>query len=140
MQTAPSAQVDNLGPHLEKLSLGPKSTIMADIPNSPSWTDKRKKLRRQMKGMIGNLEKECYRIIFDIFPEKIQLLDNMYKTQQEFNLKREEMSPPLPSFAELAGLCDEDRQKKASTITIPANAVMNKLVSLFPERSGTNNM
>jgi len=43
MQTAPSAQVDNLGPHLEKLSLGPKSTIMADIPNSPSWTDKRKK-------------------------------------------------------------------------------------------------
>jgi len=129
--TAPSAQVDNLGPHLEKLSLGPKSTIMAEIPNSPSWVDKRKKLRRQMKGMIGNLEKECYRLIFDIFPEKIQLLDNMYKTQKEFNLKREEMSPPLPSFSELAGLNDEDRQKKASTITVPANAVMNKLVGIL---------
>jgi hypothetical protein len=62
-------QVDAHGPHLETLSLGPRSPIMPEVILSPgTFQDKRKKLRRQIKGMVQNLEKECYRIIFDVFP------------------------------------------------------------------------
>jgi hypothetical protein len=42
---------------------------MPEVALSPgTFQEKRKKLRRQIKGMVQNLEKECYRIIFDVFP------------------------------------------------------------------------
>ena len=73
----------SLSSHLETLSLAPRTTIMPEVRLSPGTPqDKRKKLRRQIKGMVGNLEKECYRIIFDVFPEKIRVLDDMYKNRK----------------------------------------------------------
>jgi len=68
-----SSGSNDLSPHLETLSLGPRSIIMPEVTLSPGTPqDKRKRLRRQIKSMMGNLEKECYRLIFDVFPEKNQ--------------------------------------------------------------------
>jgi len=95
--------VDSLA-QLETLSLGPRSPIMPEVAMSPgTFQDKRKKLRRQIKAMIQNLEKECYRIIFDVFPEKIKLLDDMYKKRREFNLSKEEVNQPLPNVYQISG-------------------------------------
>jgi len=68
----PSKNKNSLSPHLERLSLGPRSPIVPDHMSEKlaSYSDKRKKLRNQFNDMIKNLEQKCYRIIFDIFPEK----------------------------------------------------------------------
>jgi len=84
-----SSGSNDLSPHLETLSLGPRSIIMPEVTLSPGTPqDKRKRLRRQIKSMVGNLEKECYRLIFDVFPEKIKVLDDMYKKTQRIQSKK----------------------------------------------------
>jgi len=122
----------DVSPHLEKLSLGPRSNIMPDVPLSPgTFHDKRKRLRRQINGMMQNLEKECYRMIFDVFPEKIKLLDEMYKTRKEFNLKKDQVTQDLPTVAELTGACKEDQERKYCTVLVPANKALTDLVELL---------
>ncbi len=65
-------------PHLERLSLGPKSSGPQEQVLD-GFTAKRNKIKKQLDEMVAHLEKDCYRIIFDVFPEKIQLFDDMYK-------------------------------------------------------------
>jgi len=125
-------QVSPLGPHLETLSLGPRSPIMPEVLLSPgTFQDKRKKLRRQIKGMIGNLEKECYRIIFDVFPEKIKLLDDMYKKRREFNLSKEEITQELPNVYQISGKSKEEQERNRSTIVIESNKALTDLVEVL---------
>jgi hypothetical protein len=68
-------------PHLERLSLAPRLVGSSESSTDSTWNEKRVTLRKQITAMVGNLETECYKIIFDIFPEKIQLLDDMYKVR-----------------------------------------------------------
>jgi hypothetical protein len=129
---SPRNSVSDLSPNLDKLSLGPRSSIMPDLPNSPgTFQDKRKKLRRQINVMVQNLEKECYRIIFDIFPEKIKLLDEMYKLKREFNLKKQEVTQELPPPEQLTGLTKEDQERKAIYCVIQANKALTDLVEVL---------
>jgi len=122
----------DLSPHLEALSLGPRFTIMPEVSLSPgTFQDKRKKLRRQIKGMVQNLEKECYRIIFDVFPEKIKLLDDMYKKRREFNLSKEEVTQVLPNVYTISGKDKEEQQRNMATVVIEANKALTDLVELL---------
>jgi len=105
---------------------------MPEVQMSPgTFQDKRKRLRRQMKGMIGNLEKECYRIIFDIFPEKIKLLDEMYKHKKEFNLKKNEVNQELPTIEQLTGPTKEEQERKTTQTMIFANKALTDLVEVL---------
>jgi proteasome activator subunit 2 (PA28 beta) len=121
-----------LSPHLEKLSLGPRTSIMPEVPLSPgTFQDKRKRLRRQINCMVQNLEKECYRIIFDVFPEKIKLLDEMYKNRKEFNLKKSQVTQELPTLADLTGANKDEQEKKSVTVLVPANKCLTDLVEIL---------
>jgi hypothetical protein len=105
---------------------------MPEVPNSPgTFQDKRKRLRRQIKGMVTNLEKECYRIIFDIFPEKIKLLDDMYKIKKEFNLLKQEVTQELPEVALLTGGTKEEQERKSTQIIVDANKALTDLVGVL---------
>jgi len=105
---------------------------MPEVLLSPgTFQDKRKKLRRQIKGMIGNLEKECYRIIFDVFPEKIKLLDDMYKKRREFNLSKEEITQELPNVYQISGKSKEEQERNRSTIVIESNKALTDLVEVL---------
>lgn len=127
-----SGSNENVSPHLEKLSLGPRSSIMPEVPLSPgTFQDKRKRLRKQINCMVQNLEKECYRIIFDVFPEKIKLLDEMYKNRKEFNLKKEQVTQQLPTIEQLTGATVEEQTRKSSTTPIPANKALTDLVAIL---------
>jgi len=122
----------DLSPHLETLSLGPRTTIMPEVTLSPgTFQDKRKKLRRQIKGMVQNLEKECYRIIFDVFPEKIKLLDDMYKKRREFNLSKEEVTQALPNVYQISGKNKEEQERNISTVIIESNKALTDLVEVL---------
>lgn len=126
------SNTNDLSPHLETLSLGPRSHIMPEVRLSPGTPqDKRKKLRRQIKGMVGNLEKECYRIIFDVFPEKIKVLDDMYKNKREFNLSKIQLSQELPSIEHMSGANKEEMEKKFSTVPVSANKALTDLVEIL---------
>jgi hypothetical protein len=125
-------KINELSPHLETLSLGPRFTIMPEVPLSPgTFQDKRKRLRRQIKGMVQNLEKECYRIIFDVFPEKIKLLDELYKNRKEFNLKKHEVTQELPSVTQLTGNSKEEQERKCTTVIINANKALTDIVEIL---------
>jgi hypothetical protein len=122
----------SLSSHLETLSLAPRTTIMPEVRLSPGTPqDKRKKLRRQIKGMVGNLEKECYRIIFDVFPEKIRVLDDMYKNRKEFNLQLKDLAQELPSIQELTGATKEETEKKSATVLVRSNPALTELVAIL---------
>lgn len=124
--------IDSISPHLENLSLGPRSPIMPEVMLSPgTFQDKRKKLRRQIKGMVQNLEKECYRIIFDVFPEKIKLLDDMYKKRREFNLTKDEVTQPLPNVYQITGKSKEEQERNATTVVIESNKALTDLVEVL---------
>jgi len=121
-------KTDPLSLHLETLSLGPRTAIMPEIVMSAgTFQDKRKKLRRQIKGMVQNLEKECYRIIFDVFPEKIKVLDEMYKKRREFNLSRDQVNKPLPDVYQIAGKNTEEQQRNRSTVLVEDNKALTDL-------------
>jgi hypothetical protein len=123
---------NDLSPNLDKLSLGPRSHIMPEVTLSPgTFQDKRKRLRRQINGMMQNLEKECYRLIFDVFPEKIKLLDDMYKNRKEFNLKKEEVTQELPTIEQLTAPTKEEQERKSTTVLVPANKALTDLVELL---------
>jgi hypothetical protein len=125
-------ELNELFPNLEKLSLGPRSPIMPNVVNSPgTFQDKRKRLRRQIKGMVQNLEKECYRIIFDIFPEKIKLLDEMYKSRKEFNLNKNEVKQELPKPSDLICEKKDDQERKTAQTVIAANKALTDLVEVL---------
>jgi len=118
--------------HLETLSLGPRTNIMPEVRLSPGTPqDKRKKLRRQIKGMVGNLETECNRLIFDVFPEKIRLLDTMYKTRREFNLNKTQVMQELPSVEHMTGATKEEQEKKFVTVPVAANKALTDLVEIL---------
>jgi len=122
----------DISPHLESLSLGPRSHIMPEVRLSPGTPqDKRKRLRRQIKGMVGNLETECYRIIFDVFPEKIKVLDDMYKNRREFNLCKREVSQELPTIEQMTGVNKEETERKMSTVPVAANKALTDLVDIL---------
>jgi len=105
---------------------------MPEVVMSPgTFQDKRKKLRRQIKGMIQNLEKECYRIIFDVFPEKIKLLDDMYKKRREFNLTKEEVNQPLPNVYQISGKNKEEHDRNRATLVIESNKALTDLVEIL---------
>lgn len=130
--TGMSGSNETISPHLEKLSLGPRSSIMPEVPLSPgTFQDKRKRLRKQINCMVQNLEKECYRIIFDVFPEKIKLLDDMYKNRKEFNLKKEQVTQELPTIEQLTGATKEEQEKKSTTVPVPANKALTDLVGIL---------
>jgi hypothetical protein len=84
-----------------------------------------------MRIMIQNLEKECSRIIFDVFPEKIQLLDTLYKTDKAFNLKREQVAQELPDVSAFFGKTEEEKKFKLSTMVIPPNKVLTEIVDVL---------
>jgi len=127
-----SSGSNDLSPHLETLSLGPRSSIIPEVVLSPGTPqDKGKRLRRQIKSMVGNLEKECYRLIFDVFPEKIKVLDDMYKHRKEFNLKKEQVTQELPSIAQLTGNSKEEQEKKCITIAVYCNKALTDLVEIL---------
>jgi hypothetical protein len=129
---SPSTSISDLSPNLEKLSLGPRHHIMPEIPNSPgTFQDKRKRLRRQIKVMVQNLEKECYRIIFDVFPEKIKLLDDMYKIKREFNLKKSQVVQELPGIQDLTSNAKDEQERKMTQTPIPANKALTDLVEVL---------
>jgi len=69
------------------------------------------------------MEKECYKIIFDLFPEKIQRLDDLYKKQPEFNVKPEDIYEELV-LPEYVGTRDEIFIKKILTKTPTCRAVI----------------
>jgi len=105
---------------------------MPNVVNSPgTFQDKRKRLRRQIKGMVQNLEKECYRIIFDIFPEKIKLLDEMYKSRKEFNLNKNEVKQELPKPSDLICEKKDDQERKTAQTVIAANKALTDLVEVL---------
>jgi hypothetical protein len=117
---SPTKQKGQTSPHLERLSLGPRSPIIHDFASEKlSYTEKRKKLRNQFNDMIKNLEHKCYKIIFDVFPEKIQHLDNLYKNYKEFNLATEDIAVEI-NFTEPTGT-SEEIERKLARIEIPAN-------------------
>jgi len=116
-------------PHLERLSLGPRSPIIPDISEKLSYTEKRKKLRTQFNDMIKNLEAKCYKIIFDIFPEKIQHLDYMYKNKTEFNLATEDIAQEI-KFDEPTGT-PEEVERKLARIDVPANKALCDLEEIL---------
>jgi proteasome activator subunit 2 (PA28 beta) len=122
-----------LSPRLEKLSLGPRSGIVSanheESANVP-FSEKQKLLTAQIQAMIQNLELECYKIIFDVFPEKIQTLDDMYKQRKEFNLKKNEYSALLPDFEEPTGDANEVKRKLAR-IHIPQNKAICDLFTVL---------
>jgi len=119
-----------LSPRLEKLSLAPRSPIIPRVQDSTPFADKQKILQAQIQTMVQNLEVECYKIIFDIFPEKIQHLDDMYKTRPEFNMKSEEIAPKLPTFEEPTGTADEVKRKLAR-VTVPSNKALCDLFTIL---------
>jgi hypothetical protein len=123
---------NDLSPHLESLSLGPRSIIMPEVTVSPGTPqDKRKRLRHQIKNMVGNLEKECCRLIFDVFPEKIKVLDDMYKKRKEFNLKKDQVTQELPTIEEMTGCNKEEQEKKYVTVFVSANQALVNLVEIL---------
>jgi hypothetical protein len=125
-------KADPVSLHLETLSLGPRSAIMPEIMmSSGTFQDKRKILRRHIKGMVQNLEKECYRIIFDVFPEKIKLLDEMYKKRREFNLSSDQVNTPLPTVDKIAGKNTDEQQRNKSTVLVESNKAMTDLVEVL---------
>jgi hypothetical protein len=125
-------KADPVSLHLETLSLGPRSAIMPEIMmSSGTFQDKRKILRRHIKGMVQNLEKECYRIIFDVFPEKIKLLDEMYKKRREFNLSSDQVNTPLPTVDKIAGKNADEQQRNKSTVLVESNKAMTDLVEVL---------
>jgi hypothetical protein len=67
----------SLSPRLEKLSLGPRSGIWSanheESANVP-FSEKQKMLTAQIQAMIQNLELECYKLIFDVFPGNFHIL------------------------------------------------------------------
>jgi hypothetical protein len=127
-----SGSNDGISTHLETLSLGPRTNIMPEVRLSPGTPqDKRKKLRRQIKGMMGNLEKECYRLIFDVFPEKIRVLDEMYKNRKEFNLTLKELRSELPSVKDMTGATKEEQEFKFVTVPVKANPALTDLVEIL---------
>ena len=135
-----------LSPKLEKLSLGPKSGISgthADTADVP-FSEKQKMLTAQIQAMIQNLEVECYKIIFDIFPgkayskrtltnsiEKIQLLDDLYKSRKEFNLKKEEIAHTMPDFEEPTGENAEVIKRKLARINVPQNQAICAIFNIL---------
>jgi len=125
----PHQKKGQTSPHLERLSLGPRSPIIPDISEKLSYTEKRKKLRAQFNDMIKNLEAKCYKIIFDIFPEKIQCLDNMYKNKTEFNLATEDIYQEI-QFAEPTGT-PEEVERKLARIEVPANKALTDLEEIL---------
>jgi len=127
----PIKNKNSLSPHLERLSLGPRSPIVPDhlIEKMQSFTDKRKKLRTQFNDMIKNLEQKCYRIIFDVFPEKIHHLDNLYKHNKEFNLDTDEVNQEI-KFEEPTGTAEEI-ERKLGRIEIPANKALCDLEEIL---------
>jgi proteasome activator subunit 2 (PA28 beta) len=80
--------------------------------------------------MIQNLELECYKIIFDVFPEKIQQLDDTYKLKKEFNLKKDEYSSSIPNFDEPTGTAEEVKRKIAR-INIPQNKAICEIFAIL---------
>jgi len=120
----PKAKKTSLSPHLERLSLGPRSPIVPDHKSDKlaSYGDKRKKLRTQFNDMIKNLETKCYRIIFDVFPDKIEHLDDLYKNSKEFNLATEDVNQEI-QFDEPSGT-PEEVERKLGRIVIPANKAL----------------
>jgi proteasome activator subunit 2 (PA28 beta) len=122
-----------LSPRLEKLSLGPRSGIISanheEVANVP-FSEKQKMLTAQIQAMIQNLELECYKIIFDVFPEKIQLLDDMYKQRKEFNLKKDEYSSTFPDFEEPTGDANEVKRKLAR-VNVPQNAAICNIFAIL---------
>jgi hypothetical protein len=118
--------LEKLAAHLDKLSLGPRNGIIERIPESVNGiphTEKQKILQQQMKVMVSNLEKECNKIIFDIFPMKIQALDEMYKHRKEFNLPKEELKPIIPDFVEPKGTNDEIK-RALNRVQVPSNKAL----------------
>jgi len=115
-------------PHFERLSLGPRSPIITDDKNY-SYADKRKKLRQQFSDMIKNLENKCYKIIFDVFPEKIHHLDNLYKNGTEFNLATEDVALDI-EFDEPTGT-PEEVERKLARINVPPNKALCDLEEIL---------
>lgn len=122
-----------LSPRLEKLSLAPRSPITPKFQDSTPFADKQKILQNQIQTMMENLEVECYKIIFDIFPEKIQHLDEMYKNKKEFNLKKEEMSAKIPTFEDPIGTVEEVKLKRSRTAVPPNKALCDLFTILQKE-------
>jgi len=81
--------------------------------------------------MVQNLEKECHRIIFDIFPEKIKLLDDMYKKRHEFNLSKDQVIQPLPNVYQIAGKDKDEKERNGSTLIIESNKALTDLVEVL---------
>jgi len=127
-KVSPSSSPKELSIHLERLSLGPRSGITVNELDL-DFASKKKLLQGQMQGMIENLEQECCKIIFDVFPEKIQLLDEMYKNRKEFNLSKNEIVQTI-DFQEPTG-SDEEIKRKLSRIQVPANKALCDLFSLL---------
>jgi len=122
---SPHKAKGSISPHLERLSLGPRSPIVPEISEKLSYTEKRKKLRTQFSDMVKNLEAKCYKIIFDIFPEKIHHLDNIYKNKPEFNLATEDISQEV-TFQEPTGT-PEEVERKLARVEVPANKAITDL-------------
>jgi hypothetical protein len=116
-------------PHLERLSLGPRSPIVPEISEKLSYSEKRKKLRTQFNDMVKNLEAKCYKIIFDIFPDKIQHLDNIYKNHQAFNLATEDVAQDI-DFEEPTGT-PQEIERKLALIKVPANKALTDLEQIL---------
>jgi len=122
-----------MSPRLEKLSLGPRSPIVSINQNETAnvpFSEKQKLLTAQIQAMIQNLELECYKIIFDVFPEKIQHLDDMYKLKKEFNLKKDEYSSLIPEFEEPTGPVEEVKRKIAR-INVPQNKSICEIFAIL---------
>jgi len=133
LSPAEQEKLMTLSPRLEKLSLGPRSDIRSanheESANVP-FSEKQKMLTAQIQAMIQNLELECYKLIFDVFPEKIQHLDDMYKQRKEFNLKKEEYTCPIPEFDEPTGDATEVKRKLAR-IHVPQNKAICDLFTIL---------
>jgi len=126
---------ETLGPHLEKLSLGPRSPILNRVENTTNEVpvnEKKRRLQAQVVAMVKNLEMECHKIIFDVFPTKIQYLDEVYKTRKEFNLKKEDVASCilLPEFPEATG-SKEDMKRQMAKVTIPANKALSDIFQVL---------
>jgi len=118
-------RLNSIAPRLEKLNLGPRSGILTANEDTVPFDEKQKILHAQLQAMVQNLEVECYRIIFDIFPEKIQKMDDMYKKWKEFNLKKEEVTPSIPTFTEMKGSLEEIKIQKSNMKFPPNHALTN---------------
>jgi len=65
------------------------------------------------------------------FPEKIKVLDDMYKKRKEFNLKKDQVTQELPTIEEMTGCNKEEQEKKYVTVFVSANQALVNLVEIL---------